>query len=174
MPRRSFTVWVSVAALLACALGCTGGEPADAPHDGPLRFGGEPGTLCLTAGSATDFTLAFDAARNSTKAEITVDQVRLVDAHDATMVAAYLAPIIDLTLIGVMRGWPPQEGSSRAFEQRKPVPATVAARSDANVVVHIRARPPADVKAVELTYTSDGRHLRVRNSTSFMIRDKCS
>lgn len=122
MRRRNLTATVSAAALLACALGCTGAEPADAPHDGPLRFGGEAGTLCLTAGSATDFTLAFDAARNSTESDISVDQVRLVDAHNATLVAGYLAPIIDLTLIGVMRGWPPQEGSLRAFEQKKPVP----------------------------------------------------
>lgn len=98
----------------------------------------------------------------------------LVDAHNATMVEGYLAPIIDHTLMGAVPGWPPQEGSLRAFEQRKPVPATVAARSDAHVVVHIRARPPADAKAVVRTYTSDGRHLRVHSSTSLMIRDSSS
>lgn len=89
------------------------------------------------------------------------------------MVVAYLAPIVDRTLMGAVPGWPPQRTTRAAFEQKVSVPATVSAESDANLVVHVMAVAPAEIKAVEVTYKSDGKHLRVRSTTSLAIRETC-
>jgi hypothetical protein len=174
LPRRNLAILVSVAALLVGAVGCTDEEPADAPHDGPLRLGGEMGTLCIPAGSSTEFTLGLDAVQNSTKADINVDRVRLIGADNATMVDGYLAPILGHTLIGAIPGWPPKEGATAAFDQKKTVPTTISAGKDANLVVHVKATAPAEIKAVEVTYTSDGKPMRVQSTTSLTIRDTCS
>ena len=132
------------------------------------------GTLCIPAGSSTEFTLGLDAVQNSTKADITVDSVRLIGADNATMVDGYLAPILDNTLIGAIPGWPPRQGATAAFDQKKTVPTTISAGKDANLVVHVKATAPAQIKAVEVTYTSDGKPLRVQNTTSLTIRNTCS
>lgn len=174
MPRHSHALVAGAAALLACAVACTGEEPADAPHDGPLRLGGEQGTLCIPAGPTGEYTLGLDAVQNSTKADIEVDRVRLIGADNATMVAGYLAPILDNTLMGAIPGWPPQGGATPAFEQKKNVPTTISAGKDANLIIHVKATAPAAIKAVEVTYTSDGKPMRVQNTTSLTIRDTCS
>jgi hypothetical protein len=44
---------------------------------------------------------------------ITIEKVSLVGAHDARAVDAYLAPIVDQTLIGTMSDWPAVEQASR-------------------------------------------------------------
>ncbi|GEQ12897.1 hypothetical protein KLO01_09440 [Knoellia locipacati] len=60
-----------------------------------------------------------------------------------------------------------------AFEKRRPLPTVVAAGESLNLLVHVRAQVPAQVEAIDVTYTGAGRTRSVRNSTVFQIRDRC-
>lgn len=168
MPRHRFAIAAATAALVASAA-CAGGGNG---RDGALRLGGDPGTLCVNGKGVDEFTYGFDSVANTTKAEIKVTKVTLVGAKNAAALGGYLAPIADNTLIGAMPGWPPQ-GNPSMFDQKKPMPTTVAAGASANLVVHLKATSPADIDAFEVTYTTDGDQRTVRNSTQLQIRDTC-
>ena len=176
-PSRLARLAVAVsaaAALLLFAGACTGQRAAKAPHDGPLQLGGDDqDAVCIVPGPSRDYTFGFDAVRNSTSADIEVTRVRLIGATNATMVDGYLAPIVNRTLMGVTRGWPPTDGRTAGFAWKQAVPATVRAHDEANLLVHVQANTPADIQAVEVSYTSRGKPLRVQNSTSLSIRDTC-
>ena len=178
MRRSDLAVWLGIAALLACALGCSGGgsaaAPIDAPHNGPLALGGDLDTLCMPGVPPGEYTLALDVVKNSTDATIDVTSIRLVGAQHATMKGGYLAPIIKMTLMGVQPGWPPTGPGTEAFSAKKPVPTQIGAVQSANLVIHLTAQTPASVKAVEVTYTSGGRTMRVRNTTTLAIQRACT
>ncbi|WP_186827905.1 hypothetical protein [Knoellia locipacati] len=53
------------------------------------------------------------------------------------------------------------------------MPTVVAAGESLNLLVHVRAQVPAQVEAIDVTYTGAGRTRSVRNSTVFQIRDRC-
>lgn len=164
-----------LAALLACAA-CTDEEPAGAtaPHDGPLSLGGGQGTLCLPAGTTRDYTLGGDGVRNTTSADIQVTKITLIDATNATMIGGYLAPIRNNTLVGTFPGWPPIDTDTTAFDAKQSIPTVVPSRDTMNLLVHIQATAPAKVGAVEVTYVSDGKRWRVRNTTALEIEKACT
>lgn len=166
---------LSLAAVLLAATSCSAfsGEPVPAPHDGPLLFGGDDGTLCVPAGSSPDYTYGFDALDNQTDGELTLESVRLVGASNLSLVGAgHVAPIEGLTVLGAIPGWPPAS-TSTAFERRRALPVVVAPQESLNLLLHVRVEVPARFEAVEVTYTGAGRARTVRNSTAFEVRDRC-
>lgn len=169
MPRHDLAA-LSVVVLLGCT-GCAG-VPGVGSGGDELTLGGDSGVLCLPVAEGGEYTYAFDSVQNTTDETIKVTKVTLVGAKNASAHGGYLAPILDNTIIGAMPGWPP-EGDPAAFEQKKAMPTDVLARQSANLVVHLSATGPADVKAVEVTYTADGDEKTVRNSTELQIRDAC-
>lgn len=157
-------------ALLGCT-GCSGvAGLIDSPGD--LTLGGDSGVLCIRIDPRGEYTYAFDVVKNTTDEAITVNAVTLIGAKNAVAEGGYLAPIVNTTLIGAMPGWPP-EGDPPAFDEKQPVPTDVTARQEANLVVHLVADGPADIDALEVTYTSNGDEKTVRNSTKLQIRDAC-
>lgn len=144
-----------------------------APHDGALRLGGEKGSICIPPGSGDDYAIGIDAVQNGTAADIQVKQVRLIGAKNVRLIDGYLAPIVDQTLVGAMPGWPPSSAAPAVFEKKAVVPTSLPANGEANLLVHVNATVPAQVDAVEVTYVSDGKTLRVRNTTMFAIEKVC-
>ena len=177
--RSSPGAWLGIAALLACTLGCSGGGrsvavPIDAPHNGPLALGGDVGSLCMPGVSSGEYTYALDVVKNSTDATIDVTSIRLIGAEHATMKGGYLAPIIKMTLMGARPGWPPTGPDIEAFSAKKLLPTQIGAGQTANLVIHLTAQTPASVKAVEVTYTSGGKTMRVNNTTTLAIQRACT
>lgn len=78
------------------------------------RYGGNALDLCAPTTAGRRLTYANDAVENTSGDTITIEKVSLVGAHDARAVDAYLAPIVDQTLIGTMSDWPAVEQASTA------------------------------------------------------------
>lgn len=160
--------------MAALALVCGGcvGESSDA-SDAALSLGGDAGTLCVPVAEGGEYTYAFEALHNMTSRSIRVDKVSLVGAKNATAEGGYLAPIVD-GVIGAMPGWPPVDVPAATFAAKKAIPASVEGGANANLIVHLKASGPAEFKAVEVTYTTDGGKARkARSSTVLQIRPAC-
>lgn len=176
--RPNPAAWLGIAALLSCTLGCTGegsaASPIDAPHNGPLALGGDLESVCMPGVPSGEYADALDVVKNSTDAAIDVKSIRLIGAQHATMKGGYLAPIIKMTLMGVQPGWPPKGPGFEAFSAKKPVPAQVGPGQSANLVIHLTAQTPSSVKAVEVTYVSGRKTMRVSNTISLTIQQACT
>lgn len=154
--------------LLVSLTACQAEPPARA-----LRYGGDAVDLCVPTPAGRQLTYANDAVENTSGDAITIEKVSLVGAHDARAVDAYLAPIVDRTLIGTVPGWPPVEQASTAFDNKVALPAPLASRESANLVVHLDAGEGATVQAVEVTYRQRGHNVTARNSTSLSLKRTC-
>lgn len=171
--RRSGIAVVGVATwfvLANCSVDPVEGELAG--HDGPLKLGGDQGTVCMLPSGNGQYTFAQDVVENSTDDDIRIDSIALVGAKNAAIVGGFIAPFDDLTTIGIYRSWPPQNPSA-AFEQKRSAPTMISPGKSENVVVHLSATDPAEVEAIEVAYTHDGKVNRVRNSTAIQVRDDC-
>lgn len=161
----------SCVVLAGCGVGLGGGNLTR--QDGPLRLGGDDGDVCMLPSTDGQFTFALDVVENSTRDEIRIDSIALVGATNASMVGGYVAPYENTTVIGVHRSWPPDHPLP-TFEQKRATPAKIASGAFENVIVHLSAVAPAQVESIEVTYTRNGREMRVRNSTAIRVRDDCT
>ncbi|WP_157635327.1 hypothetical protein [Nostocoides japonicum] len=96
-----------------------------------------------------------------------------MDPQNASSEGAFLAPVVDNTLIGLEYGWPPPVVAPGSWDKKLPLPAAIKPGETRNLVLHIKATTPATIDALELTYAYQGKELRVRNSTIAQIRVKC-
>jgi hypothetical protein len=76
--------------------------------------------------------------------------------------------------MGARPGWPPTGPDTEAFSAKKPLPTQIGAGQTANLVIHLTAQTPASVKAVEVTYPSGGKTMRVSNTTTLAIQRACT
>jgi len=168
---RRHTAGATVVATGVLLLGPTGCQGEPSTH--ALRYGGDAARLCVPGPPGRQLTYANDAVENTSDGAITIEKVSLVGAHDARAVDAYLAPIVDLTLIGTVPGWPPVEQASNAFDRKVALPAELSSKESANLVVHLDAGDGATVEAVEVTYRERGHRVTARSSTSLSLKRTC-
>jgi hypothetical protein len=148
---------------------CSGG-PSD---DGPLRMGGDWGTLCVPAPSWQPVTVGFDVMTNEGDSLLTVEEVSLVDAEGLSIEAAYLIELgEDDGAIGVWSEFPPEsdEGETDGAGWRSRVEAAgseVLPGARLNLVVGLK--PTADVaasKGVEVVYVAESGRTFVERTTT--------
>ena len=148
---------------------------AVASHEGPLSMGGtdQHGEICLPPSADGQYTYAFDPVVNTTGSPMMISAVRLVAADHARAAEVYLVPIRNTTLMGAQYNWPPDHDEHSTFEDRVSLPTVLAPHTEMSLLIHLDATVPAEVPAVEVSYVDQGHPLRVRNSTSLVIRDRC-
>lgn len=174
-PNSAVVTLVAVA-LLVSLTACEGDKVPQAAGSsvGPaVRLGGAQGSLCMPASASGNYTYALDAIENTSTAAVTIERVTLVGAKDVDLVESYVAPIVNNTLIGVQPNWPPTDPAPQAFRDRAELPSDLPAMQMRNLVIHLRAGEPSEIKAVEVTYQQGGARKKVRNSTALTIKATC-
>lgn len=161
-----------VAACLVTA--CSAEGPGEQPSDGPLLLGGDDGSICVPASTSGEYTYGLESVSNTTDGPVEVLRAELVGPGNVTLEGSFLAPVDDQTLIGVRPGWPPDGAEDGAFARKRELPTTVQAGEEANLVLHLTARVPADVQRVALVYRVDAEDHRAVGSTSLAVRNRCS
>lgn len=178
----------SVCAVVAAVLvlgGCTSAQPQGvaAPRsDGPLRIGGDAGTLCLPrVGAATDLTYGMEVLVNKGNTPVRLTGIRLVQGHGLRVQGVYVVPVTGDTLIGNWMQWPPPNSATRArgvqWADRSQLAGTVvppqAASTHFNLLLRartVRATKMAGFRAVEVRYTANNTRYAEQSSTQVVLR----
>ena len=163
---------VSAAAVL-CLVGCSLGS---ASSDGTLRMGGDPGEVCLTHEPSGEYTYGLETLRNEAAESVALTGVTLENARGVAIAEAFVAPIEDQTLVGVLKGWPPTNVHPRAWADRRAVAGTslTAADGDWNLVLHLVATTPdAEFTAARVSYVQGRRSYFAAGTTGVVMRASC-
>lgn len=174
-PNRRVTCLLTATVFVAVSTACANAGPRT---DGPLSLGTGNGAVCMLPGPTSDYTFGSETLRNNGHRPAEITGVTMVSARDISMPEAYVAPIINHTLVGNALSWPPRTPESEAvWEEKVPAAkATVAAGSDntSNLVVHLHVDgPSARFDAIQIEYTSAGTRYVARTKNAVMIKAPC-
>ncbi len=99
----------------AVVAGCTQGTAADVPgRGGPLAAGSEPIEACLPAHPGDTLTFGLDVLRLADGAQVTVEDVSLVEPEGLELTAADLVPLSGTSYVGTFASYPPSPAELRA------------------------------------------------------------
>jgi hypothetical protein len=132
----------------------------------------------MLPGPTSDYTFGIETLRNNGRRPAQITRVSMVSPRDISMPEAYVAPIINHTLVGNALSWPPHTPEGEAVWGRK-VPAakaTIAAGADdtSNLVVHLHVEgPSARFQAIQIEYTTGGKHYVARTRNVVTVQSSC-
>lgn len=169
--------------LLTMLTSCSGTGGPQIRSDGPLRAGGDPGTLCLPRrGVQPEVTFGLEVITNEGRRPVRLQSVRLVQARSLELVSAFVVPVEGHDLVGSWSHWPPPRsvtsGSGVEWSMRRRLHGfEVAARQrrPLNLVLRARVTGPdqASFSRVAVRYDVGGVAYEALTSTAVQVRRRC-
>jgi hypothetical protein len=174
--RNRVRIAVVSAAVLAVGLVSFFAVPAAYPsmNTGPLGDGGTPGGICVPIARGQVESWGVTYLGNTGSSDAVIEEVALVNARHARLVASYVVPITGNNEYGSLFGYPPARHLEPGVDWRahQRVPGASVGPDHADLVTVIQPTGPgplAEVQAIDVFYQESGTNYHMQTHYRFVF-----